>query len=459
MQLYDRSTLINRMIQAVRARTNAITYFGPGPFRAFLYAVAAEIQHLYYQLFKVEQKLDLLTATGDALDNYGSARGLTRLGASQSSVLVQVQANGKVAGVGTIEVRENGLTVWGTDTDFGNTVEVGDTLVAIAADSTNRALVTAVYPSEQRLTVATSMGSPSGVPYWIIKAKITVTLGSPPLRFSASTGAVFEAVETLTLLPTYSGSETMSGVVRARSTGYGVDQNVAANTIRAITNATLIPQVTATATNPAAAQGGADAESDASFRTRIITLFAGLNQGTPAFYESQVRLANSSVIRVFLARGSGLGEVLVYCLTSNGAPLTTNEKQSLTTALAAVVPVQTTVTVRDMILQPINVSFTTTLSAGATVTSVAASLADSYRELLDWRIWPFGKAVQADDLLRIASATNGVDSLSVATFSPVNDTPMPAATLPRIGTITVTDGSTGNSTSVSGVVQNYPRLS
>lgn len=458
MQLYDRGTIIERMIQGIRARTSAITYFGPGPFRAFLYAVAGEIQHLYYKLYKVEQKLDFLSATGTALDSYGQGRGLSRLGASSASVLIQLEANAIVPGTGTISSLD-GVTVTGTNTAFDTEIAAGDTILVGSPSSINQAVVSSPsVDADGPLTMATSVTAITDQPFWIKKATVTIPDAPTPLRFSTGGGSVFEARESVTLRPTYSGSSVLRGIVRAQSLSTGSSQNVPAQTVRTVLNGTVVPQVTLTATNLAAAQGGTDAETDATFRTRILTLFAGLNQGTAAFYESQVRLLNSRVVRIFLARGGGVNEVLVYCATSDGSPLTTQEKQSLATGLAEVVPVQTSVTIRDMILQEINVAFTTTLSTGATPATVADNLATLYRELLDWSTWPFRRAVQADDLLRLASATPGVDSLKIETFSPTTDIELGAATLPRIGSITVTDASSGASTSITGVVQLYPRL-
>lgn len=458
MQLYDRGTIIERMIQGIRARTSTITYFGPGPFRAFLYAVAGEVQQLYYKLYKVEQKLDFMSAGGTALDSYGQGRGLTRLGASSASALIQLEAPAVVAGTGLISSTD-GVTITGSGTAFSQEIAVGDTIIVGAIDSFLQAVVTVPSPdADGPFTVSPSVSAVTNQPFWIKKASVTIAATPTPLRFSTGGGNTFEAKESVTLVPTYSGSNTLRGIVRSQSLSTGSNQNVPALTIRTVVNSGIVPQITISATNPAAAQGGSDAETDATFRTRILTLFAGLNQGTAAFYESQVRLLNSRVVRIFLARGGGVNEVLVYCATSDGSVLSSQEKQTLATGLAAVVPVQTSITIRDMTLQPIDVAFTTTLSAGATTSSVADGLATLYRQLLDWSTWPFYRAVQADDLLRLASATPGVDSLKIDSFTPDSDVEMAAATLPRVGTITVTDAATGNSTSVTGVVQLYPRL-
>lgn len=457
MQLYTRNTLIERMIQTVRSNTSAITYFGPGPFRAFLSAVAGEVQHLYYKLFQVEQKLDALSATGEALDNYASLRGLTRSTGSAASVLLTVSADARFTGTGTITT-SNGTDITGTGTLFSDQLVNGDIIIVGNTEAT----VVGTPTSNTSVTVSPSIGAQTNVSFKVKKASVTVEWEEgAELVCSNPTGVSFKAMETFTLEATYAGSETLQGVVRALSTATGSDQNAPAFSVRTIQNPEAIPLVgdSAQVTNPAAAQGGAGSESDVTFRTRIVNLYAGLNQGTPQFYESQIRRINPRVIRIFLARGPQLNEVLVYCLTSDGSALSSNEKTTLQTELLDYTPVQTFVTIRDMVLQDINISFLTTLQAGATIGSVTDTLTEVYREYLNWSTWEFGQAVQVDDLIRLASAVPGVDSLTVSSFTPATDVLMAPATLPRIGTITVQDAKTGDTQTITGITSQYPRLS
>lgn len=456
MQLYTRNALIERMIQAVRASTNAITYFGPGPFRAFLSAVAGEVQHLYYKLFQVEQKLDALSATGTALDNYASLRGLSRSEGSAASVLLTLTADARFDGTGVITTVD-GTAITGSGTAFTTEIEDGDTLI-VGAEET---VVQGTPGTDTTLTVSPAITVQAGVTFQIKKSSMQVPwVQDSELVCVASSGASFKAMETIVLVETYAGSNTLRGVFRAQSTSSGADQNVSAYSIRTIQNPEIIPFIgdSAAVTNASPAQGGTGAETDATFRTRIVNLYAGLNQGTTQFYESQVRTINPRVIRVYLARGPRLNEVLVYCLTSDGSPLSPSEKTSLETELLNYTPVQTYVSIRDMVLQDINVTFTTTLQAGATLESVTETLVEVYREYLNWSTWAFGESVQADDLVRLASAVPGVDSLTVSSFTPATDIPMGPATLPRIGTITVQNAQTGSTQAVTGINSQYPRL-
>lgn len=456
MQLYTRNTLIDRMIQAVRSQTDAITYYGPGPFRAFLYAVAGEVQHLYYKLFQVEKRLDLLSATGADLDNFAAARGLTRRGAIQSSALLTIEADAVISATGTITA--SGTTVTGTGTAFLTELAPGDRIIVGGQEVT---VTSDPIPADDgAITVDSSLGTiGSPTAFQIRKLEVTVPLTPTALEVVSPAGTVFEAMEDVVLHRVHSSSDRLRGVLRVRSQGAGRSQNVPARALRTIRNVNIVPLVSnVTATNDAASQGGAEAENDAAFRNRIISLFAGLNQGTARFYEAQVRLLMPRVSRIYLARGPNLNEVLVYCLTEDGSPLTPSEKTTLTAGLMLVTPVQTMVTIRDMVLLPIDVEFTTTLLAGVNEDDVANALAEVYREYLNWVTWPFERSVQADDLLRLASDVPGVDSLTIDSFIPGDDVVLPPATLPRVGTITVRNAGTGSSTVVSSVSTVYKKL-
>jgi hypothetical protein len=292
-------------------------------------------------------------------------------------------------------------------------------------------------------------------------SSLTINASPTPLQVSTTAGDIFQVTSNVTLVPTYTGSNTLRGVVSAVALTPGLVGNVAPGSLRRVVNPGVVPGYTLVVNNEGPGQGGTEQETDAQLRSRIINIVSTLNQGTAAFYEAQARSINSNIIRVFLARGPSLNEVLVYCLTSNGATLSPNEKATLTTELGLVSPVQTQVTVRDMVLEPINVSFSTTLRPGYTLSNVRNELIESYRQLLNWSIWPFGSTVQRDDLIRVASATPGIDRLDVSSFYPQQDTPMPAATLPRVGVITIQDLSSGEalSTTVPATSSQYPRLS
>lgn len=451
MQILDRDTLISRMIQTVRAKTSAITYFGPGPFRAFLFAVATEIQHLYYRMFQVEQRLDPLSASGDALDAWASSRGLTRAGAGPASVILSVSAPATIGGAGTVSI--TGAAVTGVGTTFTTQAQVNDILIVNGFSY----LITAIASDvDATVIAAVDVTAPTG--FQIQKSSALIPVAPTPLQVSSSDGATFNATEDLLLEPEFAGSTTLTGKLIALSVGTGTSQNVAAGTISSVVNPSVSPLVTLTVTNDSAAQGATDVETDTAFRSRIAGLFAALNQGTRQFYDAQVRLALPRVVRTYVARGSQLNEVVVYCATRDGSALSSPEKSTIATALMEVTPVQTFVTITDMLFQSIDVSFDTTLTPGTTAAQVTASIARSYAGLLDWSIWPFETSIQADDLLRIASGTDGIDSLTISSFVPATDTSLPAATLPKVGTIAIRDVSTGTTSTVTAMNNQYPRL-
>lgn len=389
MQILDRSTILSRMITTMRANDSEITYFGPGPVRAFLYSVATECQMLYYKLFQVEQRSDLMTASGTALDTLARARGLSRLGASPASVVV---------------------TLTGSK--------------ASAFDDT-----------------------------------FTLAAG---IQITTSAGQAFLISGTVEMTPTYAGSRTAMAKAIAVSTGTGLSQNVATGTLTQLLSPTVVglPQgVTLEARNDGPAQGGADEESDAELRTRVAGIFAGLNQGTRAFYDAQVRAINPDITRVYVGRGPELGQVKVYCATRSGASLTEPERIALEKALAEKTPVQTYVSVENMVFIPIDIAFSSTIRAGYTIVDAANQVGAALSEYLNWTVWPFETAVQADDLLRICSGVEAVDDLAITSFSILQNVSLEKTQLPRLGSVTITDPTTLSTLTLTDFYNDFPRLS
>lgn len=387
MQILDRGTILNRMIVHMRSQDSEITYFGPGPVRAFLYAVATECQHLYYKLFQVEQRSDLMTASGSALDALARNRGLERLGASSSSVILTITAS--------------------------------------------------------KATAFTS--------------SFTLT------NFQASTGGgqTFSVTGPVTFYPAYDNATRAIAKVVAESSATGTSQNVAIGTVTQVITGSytgLPVGVTLAVNNGGPALGGSEAESDSQLRTRVAGLFAGLNQGTRGFYESQVREIAPEVTRVYVGRGSGLGQVKVFCATRSGAPLSGARKSEIEQTLGQRTPIQTYLSVEDMVFREIDIVFTTTLRSGYTLAQAAEQVGTAMSEYLDWSVWPFETAVQADDVLAICSTADAVDNLSVSSFSVLENVTLDRATLPRLGAVTLTDPSTAQTVTLDNFYNDYPRL-
>lgn len=381
MKVFERTDLQTRMIRNMRARSPELTYFGPGPLRAFLYAVAVELQHLYYRLFRADLKQDALRALGSDLDDLAAARGVTRLGAAAASAVLQFTGTlGTVIPIGFQVQSSTGVTY--------STTESG----TITQDSSNPGTSGIV----KLIAQSTSLGAGSQIPR-----------GSLTLMVNAG--------------------------------------NVTGGTLSAVTN--LAPSV-----------GGGDAETDELLRSRVINQLAVLNQGTRAFYETQLRLLDPTIVRVYVGRGLGLRSVRVAIVARSGALYTNNALSSLATSLSPYVPAQTSVEMTNLIFTPITVSFTGSMLPGYADRDVTEQIARNISAFMDWTLWPFGQTVHWSDLEALVLNTTGVDTLVASSFVPALDTPIPANSLPRLTSITFTDVTTSTTTTLGSLTAQFPRL-
>jgi uncharacterized phage protein gp47/JayE len=142
---------------------------------------------------------------------------------------------------------------------------------------------------------------------------------------TGTTGAVAIAVGSIARVPSGQAFETIaagtiadgfsvSGSVSARATSIGTQGNVVAATITQLDAITGVETVT----NPVAALGGQDAESDAEFRERIKLYLRSLSRGTPtalkyaalsAFLEDYGGVVSAEVVEL---NTPNLGTTYVY---------------------------------------------------------------------------------------------------------------------------------------------------
>lgn len=381
MNVFERSELQNRMIKNMRARTGEITYFGPGPVRSFLYAIAVELQHLYYRLFRVDLKQDPLKALGSDLDAIGVSRGLARLGASAASAVLEF--------TGTI----------------GTTIPVGFQVRDAAG---------VVYQTTESGVIAanTLASSVNGLKKLVAQSVVT--------------GAASQ-----------SERGSLNSMVNAAN----------------VTGGTLV-----SVTNPGPSVGGADIESDDQYRSRIISYLSALNQGTRVFYEAQVRSIDPSVVRVYVSKGLGAHTVNVYPVSRSGATYTSPQLTAIAAGLGPVTPVQVSVNVQNLSYTSIDIAFTGTVKNGFTATDVLNNVAYNISNFLDWSVWGFGTTVQWDDLLALASNSDGVDKISPGTFTPSMDTAVAVNSLPKLTSITFTDATSQAVSSFTAISTEFPRL-
>lgn len=379
MKVLDRTTIQTRLLLSMRARDSEITYFGPGPIRAFFYAIAVELQHLYYRLFRADLKQDPLRAVGTDLDEIGQSRGISRLGASQSSAVLTFTGTVGTTIVSTFQVRTTSGQIYAT-TEGGT----------IVADSDN--------------------------PGTNAPMKL--------LAQSVSSGSVSAA-----------GQGTINQVVSFTGISGGTLQSVV---------------------NEAPSVGGADAETDDQYRSRIVNYLATLNQGTRAFYEATARTIDSTVVRTIVGRSAEPHTIKLLLVSRSGASYSTPQLTSMASALGPLVPVLAMVSVGNVVFTPITVVITGTIKSGFVVRDVIEQAARRLNQYMDWSQWPLSTDVQWDNLLAIVSTTDGIDDIK--SFSPLRDVSVAANSLPKLTSISFTDATSLQVTTLSAITGDFPVL-
>lgn len=228
--------------------------------------------------------------------------------------------------------------------------------------------------------------------------------------------------------------------------GGGSRGNVASNSITRIVSSGIPAGVTVT--NPDAASGGADAESDDMIRTntplslsalnRAVTLadYASIAVGFPGVAKARATSSTANSVNVYIAPYGGGG------LTGTGDP-----KPAFAALKAAVLaflnerrPVTTTVSVLNPVYVPIDMTITVNVlpkySQARTQVACAAALTD----LLDFDNVVFGDTITPSDIHTVLSAVPGVSYVEITALHRAGDTgnaavQLDASEIPQPGTI------------------------
>ena len=269
--------------------------------------------------------------------------------------------------------------------------------------------------------------------------------GGTELRSTSS--ITFETVGGVTIgeanprLLGQSNAEALADKVLVRSTSEGSNTNVAARTITSLV--TEIPGITALS-NPVAAVGGRDNESDDELRARALAAPAALAQGTQAFFEAMAQAADERVLRTHVVRiGSGVRLVL---MDRSGAGFAVPELA----AIQAYVSTRTRALIglldfQNMPYVAVSVAAVVYLAPGFTLEEAFVQTSDALSDYLDWRTWPTDGARPVDQGLLLAAVlgTPAIDTLDEEAFTPEVDVTVAAGQLPRLVSCTLTNARTG----------------
>ena len=354
MGIKTREELEARIVAEMVAEQDEVTVFEPKTaIRGFITAVAGTVRELWNDLYRMQRKLFLNTASGTDLDELGAERGITRRGATSAGVLLTF--TGKAG--------------------------------ASVAEETS-----VINPS-------------TGLEYL---TQDTLVLGSknPDLAVEIDDGTG----DKYSLFTSPGLADTVWAVCKSP----GTMGNTQVNTITKLKNS--ITAVTSV-NNLTPARGGSDAESDSLFRERIRNQISLLNFGTEAFYETLCKSINSRVLRVRAKKDqSRYDSIKLIIVTADGVPLTLDEKITLSGEIKKKQRAFTNVILEDLRYTFVTVKERVRLKPGYTMKDIIVRTADALAGYFDFRTWEFGKSISLDNVFNVCYNVEGIEDIDLGTF-------------------------------------------
>lgn len=220
--------------------------------------------------------------------------------------------------------------------------------------------------------------------------------------------------------------------VHAEAVEAGTGGNVVPGAVRFLT---ACPLAVTSETNPNAFTGGADEESDESFRLRILESYQRLPNGAnTAWYETTAMNYPGVTAAKAIGREEGPGTVNVYVTGENGKP-----DKELLEGLQAELQEKREIAVTVKVLAPttktVNVDVAVTPKEGADKEAVLESARQAIADFFSGRL--LGRAVLLAELGNKLYDLEGVENYRFT--APKADLPANSKELPILGTLNVTE--------------------
>ena len=276
-----------------------------------------------------------------------------------------------------------------------------------------------------------------------VKAQVT-------MQFTALTSTASPSVPAGTTVVTRDGLKFITleaavwsagvGTAPAEAEQIGRIYNVEANTITVMSrNVAGVSYCT----NPAAAYGGADEETDAAFLTRYREyLQRPISSGNKNHYISWAKEVSGVINAQCVPIWDGPGTVKVIVAGPDKDPVDEDVIGEVADHIEEERPIGADVTVVTVTELAINVSATVTLTSGATTQAVKEALEASLAQML--LELPFGEAtlVRWSRCLALLLDCEGVEDYAAFTVnSGTTNVSVGQEQTPVVGTITITEGS------------------
>lgn len=239
--------------------------------------------------------------------------------------------------------------------------------------------------------------------------------------------ARFQTTETVVLPAGETSVDAPAEALESGSAG-----NVAPGIVRILT---ACPVAVTACTNPKAFSGGADAETDESFRARILESYRRLPNGAnAAWYEQTAMNYPGTAAARAVGRARGIGTVDVYVAAENGLP-SVELLEGLRELLQEKREIAVDVEVKAPTVKEVDVAVEITVGSGAAFADVKNTVEGCVTSFFTGRL--LGKPVLLAGLGSCIYGLEGVENYHI--LAPAADVAGDDTVLPVLGKVTVTE--------------------
>jgi hypothetical protein len=290
--------------------------------------------------------------------------------------------------------------------------------------------------------------------YIRIEGEPGATYNKDSLTFISSSGIQFTLEEDFTL------DDNGWGYAKAKSIQSGSTSNVDALTINTI-QGSGIPSGHIACTNEYRAVGGADEESDDTFRVRIKESINQLARTTLSYIEQVFMKINSRVLRVYKGGIDENNKFNLILVSVNGQDFTDDEFNEILSKSEEYLSLnELLVDTNDFSLKlnnvdwlPVDVDFRVNLDPSYDADDIRRQMQIKISKLFDYRYWQYGDKIEWENILYSVRSVDGVKYIPDNHFYPQGDVNVPKYRLPRLRSFIMRDLD-GNI-----IVDNYSVLS
>jgi len=193
-------------------------------------------------------------------------------------------------------------------------------------------------------------------------------------------------------------------------------------------------------TNPYAASGGADYESDAQLRARLAQRWKLGARGVQGCYEAWLQDEYPTVLRTLTYLASNLGAVTCVVVKNSGAAYSGGDLTDMNATLVSRVPLHEVATCQNIAFT--NVAVVATLVYVGSAGTVTAAIEDALNEYFDWSSWDWGEDIVRSAVLAVIQSVPNVISVNTVAAEingvPTATIPVAFNSLPKFATFTGT---------------------